>query len=91
MIISGQGCVMKLGVLTEPVPECDNIYSEISNARREFEQEIEQLMESYRRNHGPLNCSVCVSPCHKSEINKSNYGCLQILGLVGKVGQEPLW
>ena len=92
MMISGQGCFIKLKALVEPDPECDDIYDEISKARQEFEQELMLLIECYHHNHGTLHCSVCVSRCHKSsDINKSNYSCLHILGAIGKVGKKPLW
>ena len=86
VVISSQGCVVTLKVLTVAYPECEDINAEISSARYAFEQEIMRLLGQ------DLHCSVCVSPCHKSSaINKSNYGCLHILGRIGKVGKQPLW
>ena len=58
-----------------------------ANARQKIEKNIEAILQTFRN----LHCSVCISPCDITTVAKEHqYSCLEVLGPIGSVGDEPL-
>ena len=87
LIICSKASTVRLKVRTLSEVESENLDAEISLIRNQFEQAIQQLMETNFKN---LHCYVCTSTCFRGTQNSENYCCLQILGRIGEVGNKKL-
>ena len=83
--LSTQGCMIMLDAYSPVENKHRGSYKcAFSKARKRLDESVMNILRTYQN----LHCSLCISPC--DIIKDHEYSCLEILGTIGSVGDEPL-